>query len=186
MAIPAAIWILWVLALIIGIAVSTVALMKCDVTWSRITLLAQSILFAIALLSAISAGGPGEEVPILLLAFVMILGTEQVLSLISNYGAQFSLNDSAPVALFNVPVLQRSLDSLYRRLARNGVIFVAGYLLSVAVVAMSSLLSPVTPVLSDISVYVLVTSISLAILIVLREERENVECPSQPTGARVE
>jgi hypothetical protein len=35
---------------------------------------------------------------------------------------------------------------------------------------MGSFLSPVAPALSDISVYVLVTSISLAILIVLREE----------------
>jgi hypothetical protein len=35
---------------------------------------------------------------------------------------------------------------------------------------MGSLLSSVAPALSDISVYVIVTSISLAILIVLREE----------------
>jgi hypothetical protein len=168
--IPVAIWILWVLGLIIGIAVSTIAFLKCDVTWSRITLLAQSILFTIALLSAISTGGPAEEIPILLLAFVMILGTEQALSLISNYGAQFSLSNSAPVTSFNIPTLQRSLDHLYRRLAWDGVILGAGYLLSVAIASMGSFLSPLAPALSDISVYVLVTSISLAILIVLREE----------------
>jgi hypothetical protein len=168
--IPIAIWTLWVLALLIGISVSALALVKCDVTWSRITLLAQSILFAIALLTAISTGGPAEEVPLLLLAFVMILGTEQVLSLTSNYGAQFSLSKSAPVAGFNVGTLQRSLDRLYRSLAWDGVIFSAAYLLSLTVASMGSLLSPVAPVLSDISVYVLVTSISLAILIVSREE----------------
>ena len=166
--IPIAIWTLWVSALLIGIAVTSLALVKYDLIWNKITLLAQSILFAIALLTAISTGGAAEGIPILLLAFVMILGTEQVLSLISNYGAQFSLSNSAPI--FNVPTLQRSLDHLYRRLAWDGAIFSAGYLFSVAVVSMGNFLGPVAPALSDISVYVLVTSISLAILIVLKEE----------------
>jgi len=168
--IPLTTWILWVLALVIGIGVSIVAVAKCDVVWSRITLLAQSILFAIALLSAISRGGPTEEVPILLIAFVMILGSEQSLNLVSNYGAQFSLTNTSQVTDFNLPTLQKSLDRLYRRLAWNGVIFGAAYLLSLTVAAMSSLLSPVGPALSDISVYVIVTSISLGILIVLRNE----------------
>jgi len=168
--IPPAISILWVLALLTGSAVSTIAVVKCDLAWSRIALLAQSILFAIALLSAISTGGPADKVPILLLAFVMILGTEQTLSLISNYGAQFSLTNSAHVTDFNIPILQRSLDRLYRRLAWNGVIFGAAYLLVLTVASIGSLLSPVAPALSDISVYVLVTAISLAILIVLRDE----------------
>jgi len=168
--IPVGIWILWVLPLLIGVGVTILAVIKCDVTWSRITLLAQSVLFAIALLSAISARGPVEDVPILLLAFVMIVGTEQVLTLISNYGVQFSISDSDFVTNFNIPTLQRSLDSLYRRLAWNGVIFGTAYLLSIAVAFLGSFLSPVAPALSDISVYVLVASISLAILIVLRAE----------------
>jgi hypothetical protein len=63
-----------------------------------------------------------------------------------------------------------SLDRLYRRLAWDGIIFGAAYLLSLTVASMGSLLSSVAPALSDISVYVIVTSISLAILIVLREE----------------
>ena len=168
--IPVGIWILWVLPLLIGVGVTIFAVIKCDVTWSRITLLAQSVLFAIALLSAISARGPVEDVPILLLAFVMIVGTEQVLTLISNYGVQFSISDSDFVTNFNIPTLQRSLDSLYRRLAWNGVIFGTAYLLSIAVAFLGSFLSPVAPILSDISVYVLVASIFLAILIVLRAE----------------
>ena len=168
--IPAAIWILGVLVLPIGITVSALAVVKCDVTWSRITLIAQSTLFAIALLSAISAGESEEGVPILLLIFVMILGTEQVLSLISNFGTQFSLSASTPVIGFNMPTLQRSLDQLYRTLAWDGVLFTAAYLLSLSILAVGSFISPVAPVLSDISVYVLVTSISLAILIVSREE----------------
>ena len=168
--IPAAIWILWVLELLIGVIVSAFAVVKCDVTWSRITLIAQSTLFAIALLSAISAGESEEGVPILLLIFVMILGSEQVLSLISNFGTQFSLSASTPVIGFNMPTLQRSLDQLYRTLAWDGVLFTAAYLLSLSILAVGSFISPVAPVLSDISVYVLVTSISLAILIVSREE----------------
>jgi len=168
--IPAAIWILWVLVLLIGVIVSAFAVVKCDVTWSRITLIAQSTLFAIALLSAISAGESEEGVPILLLIFVMILGSEQVLSLISNFGTQFSLSASTPVIGFNMPTLQRSLDQLYRTLAWDGVLFTAAYLLSLSILAVGSFISPVAPVLSDISVYVLVTSISLAILIVSREE----------------
>jgi len=168
--IPAAIWILWVLELLIGVIVSAFAVVKCDVTWSRITLIAQSTLFAIALLSAISMGESEEGVPILLLIFVMILGSEQVLSLISNFGTQFSLSASTPVIGFNMPTLQRSLDQLYRTLAWDGVLFTAAYLLSLSILAVGSFISPVAPVLSDISVYVLVTSISLAILIVSREE----------------
>ncbi len=45
-----------------------------------------------------------------------------------------------------------------------------GFVLSVAVASGGGILSPIAPVLSDVSLYVLVTSIALAILIVSKEE----------------
>jgi len=168
--IPVTIWFLWVLALLVGVVISILALVKCDLAWSRLTLLGQGVLLAIALLSVLSTGGPGENVPILLLAFVMILASEHILSLVSQYGVQFSTSNSAMRMDFNVPILQRSLDRLYRRLAWDGAIFSTGYLLSVAVASVGGILSPITPVLSDVSVYVLVTAIALAILMVSKAE----------------
>ena len=169
-AIPVTIWFLWVLALLVGVVISIVALVKCDLAWGRLTVLAQGVLLAIALLSALSTGGPGENVPILLLAFVMILASEHILSLVSQYGVQFSTGNSALGMDFNVPILQRSLDRLYRRLAWDGAIFSTAYLLSVAIASVGEILNPITPALSDVSVYVLVTSIALAILIVSKTE----------------
>lgn len=167
--IPITIWLLWILVLLGGVVASIVALVKCDLTWNRLVLLAQCATLALSLISAFSRGGPGENVPILLLAFVMILACENILSLISQYGAQFSISNSAIGLDFNVPILQRSLDRLYRRLAWDGAILCTGYLLSIAVVFVGGILSPIAPVLSDVSVYVLVTSVALAILIVSRE-----------------
>ncbi len=168
--IPATFWILWLLALLIGVFTSVVALVKCDLIWNRLTLLGQGILLTIALLSAFSARVPGENVPILLLAFVMVLATEHLLSLISQYSAQFSSSNSATGMDFNVTVLQQSLDRLYRRLAWDGAIFGAGYMLALAVATVGNILGSIAPVLSDVSVYVLVTSIALAILIVSKDE----------------
>ncbi len=168
--VPATIWVLWFLALVVGFVTSVFALVKCDVVWNTLTLLEQGVLFAIALLSGFSKGGPGENIPILLLAFVMILANEHVLSLISQYSIQFSTGDSALGMDFNAPILRRSLDRLYRRLAWDGTVFGMGFVLSLAVASGGGILSPIAPVLSDVSLYVLVTSIALAILIVSKEE----------------
>jgi len=168
--IPATIWVLWFLALVVGFVTSILALVKCDIVWNTLTLLEQGVLFVIALLSGFSKGGPGENIPILLLAFVMILANEHVLSLISQYHVQFPTGDSTIGMDFNVPILRRSLDRLYRRLAWDGAVFGMGFVLSVAVASGGGILSPIAPVLSDVSLYVLVTSIALAILIVSKEE----------------
>ncbi len=167
--IPVTIWALWLLALLVGVFTSVFALVKCDSTWNRLTLVAEGVLFAIALLSAVSTRGPEENIPILLLAFVLILGIEHVFTLIAQYGRQFSTINSPMGMDFNIPILQLSLDRLYRRLAWDGAILSTSYLLSVAVVYLGGIMSPIAPVLSDVSVYVLVTSIALAILIVSRE-----------------
>lgn len=168
--IPTTIWIFWLLALVVGVVTSIIALVKCDFAWNTLTLVEQGVLFAVALVSGFSRGGPGENFPILLLAFVMILASEHVLSLISQYSVQFPTSNSALGMDFNVPILRRSLDRLYRRLARDGAVFGMGFVLSVAVASGGGILSPIAPVLSDVSLYVLVTSIALAILIVSKEE----------------
>lgn len=168
--IPTSIWALWLLALIVGVLTSVIALVKCDFAWNMLTTLEQGILLGIALFSGVLKGAPGENLPILLLAFVMILVSEHTLSLISEHGDQFSPSNHGLEMDFNVPVLRRSLDRLYRRLARDGCILGMGFVLSIAVASTSGILVPIAPLLSDISVYVLVTSVALAVLIVSKEE----------------
>jgi len=167
-AIPTTIWALWLMALAVGVVTSVIAQVKCDFAWNMLTILEQGVLFGIALLSDLSRGG--ENLPILLLAFVMILASEHTLSLISDHRDQFSTRNSALEMEFNVPILRRSLDSLYRRLTWVGAVFGIGFLLSIVVASASGVLSSIAPVLSDISVYVLVTSIALATLVVSKEE----------------
>jgi hypothetical protein len=169
-AIPAPMAIFRALGLIIGIILATFALFRSDLTWARITLLAQGTLFATALLATVSTEGYAESVPNLLLAFMMVLASERILTLISNYNTQFSTRGQELLMGFNVPALGRSLNHLYRRLAWNGVTLGTSYLLSLALLSAAILLGPFRSILSDASLYVLVTSVSLAILIASREE----------------
>jgi hypothetical protein len=168
-AIPLSWWMVTGPVFILGCIATILTVLQWKLAWAWLTLLVQSFLFVIGLLSAVFGFASGAYVPILLLALCMVMASEHALTMTLKYSGQFSGRGNRSVIEFNAQALRASLDHVYRRLAWDGVVFGTGFLLSVAI-ATIGVVGPTAGFLSDPSVYALVASISLALLIMFKED----------------
>ena len=159
-------WTVVTPVLIFGGITAALAAVQLRVVWAWLTLVLQVFLFGVGLFAIVSGIIGEENVPILLLAFTMLILGEHILSLIMKYAGQFSRPEN--LLGFNLLALSSSLHQLYRKLARDCLIFSGGFLFSLGVAAVVT----VGPVgfLSDPSLYAILAAISLALLVVLKEE----------------
>ena len=167
--IPTQLEILRIPAIIMGMILSALVIIKCNVLWARIALISQLALFSVPLLSSLFLQVPGV-LPALILAFVMILLSDHTANLVSKYQRQFSTMDEKVILDFNWPILGRSFKFLYRRLALNGAVFAVCYLVTIGALLSGLDFSGFAPILSDVSLYILVISISLALLVTMKED----------------
>ena len=167
--IPSSWWIVTGPVFILGCVATILTVLQWKVAWEWLTLLVEAFLFVVGLLSAVFGVAGGAYVPILLLALWMVIGSEHVLNMGLNYSGQFSARGNRSVTQFNIQALRATLDHLYRRMAWECVVFGAGFLLSVAI-ATIAIVGPTAEFLSDPSVYALVASIALALLVLFKEE----------------
>jgi small-conductance mechanosensitive channel len=167
--IPPQLGVLRIPALIVGVVISALAAFKCSLMWARIALISEISFFFIPITWAVFSSA-SSVVPVLLLAFVMMMFSEHIVSLFSEYRHQFSTLVGERVLDFNSPALGRSLAGLYRRLARNGILYACCYVITIGVLLTGLGFSRVAPILSDVSLYILVISISLALLVVMKED----------------
>jgi hypothetical protein len=135
----------------------------------RIVLFAEVLLFSMSLVAALFSPVIAGVFPVLLLTFVMILFSDRTLHLFASHGAQFSTSVDRLID-FNALAIEQSLTYLFRRLARNAVMFAGCYLLTIVVLLGGFDLSGVAPILSDASLYILIISISLALLVSMKED----------------
>lgn len=154
---------------VIGCIATILTAAQCKVAWAWLTEVLQGALFATGLFSMISGINDEAYVPLLLLAFLMAIASEHVLSVILKYSPQFSLRGNHTVVEFNAHALRASLGHVYGRLARDGVVFGVAFLLSIAVASLGAV-GMTIPVLSDPSLYLILVSISLAFLFVFEEQ----------------
>ena len=168
-AIPSGWWILSLSALMVGTTLTILTLAQWKMVWVWSTLFVQSALFGAGLLSTLFGVTGETDVPLLLLAFLFMLVSQHVLTLLSGYSPQFSIGGSKSVMEFNVDSLKASLNHLYRRLAWDGFVFGSAFVLSVAIATMGEI-SPKIAILSDPSVFAIVVLIALALLVVFKEE----------------
>jgi hypothetical protein len=150
--------------------VSVIAAANCNLMWARIALIVELALFSVAMITALFSPEISVALPLLLLAFVMVLFSDRTMNLLANHGQQFSVLGEPLLLDFNAPVLQRSLAHLYRRVARNGVIFAGCYLITIGALLGGFDFHRFAPILSDVSLYILAISISLALLVSMKED----------------
>jgi hypothetical protein len=169
LAIPATWWMPCFLISVIGTVAAILAVMQWKIAWIWVAVLVQAFLFTLGLLGVVYGFIDDWYVPILLLAFTMILASEYTLTTALSYSAQFSNRGDPTIREYNSESLRVSLNDLYRMLARNCLVLAAGFVLSVVGASVGSF-APAASILSDPSLYIVVASISLAALIVLKEE----------------
>ena len=171
LAIPTRWWMVTSPIFILGVVAITLTLVQYKIAWAWLTMLVQAALFTVGLSSTISGINGEAYVPLLLLAFLMGIASDHILNMALNYSGQFSQLGNRAVAEFNVSALKTSLGDLYRRIAWDGVVFGSAFLLSITVAPLGAVGATVA-VLSDPSVYVILLSISLAALVMLKEEEQ--------------
>jgi hypothetical protein len=150
---------------------SVFAVSKGSPGWGRASQLAQAFLFSISLVSDTLLKTVSANLPVLLLTFVMLLFGVEFLSLVLNHHRQISnwLRDTMLEP--NAFMISKSIGDVQSRLAQFGIVFAGSYLLTIGVLFASEIVVPLVPILSDIGVYVVLTSISLALLVILKEDQ---------------
>ena len=132
-------------------------------------MLAQVFLFALGLFGVIFGFTSEGYVPVLLLAFTLILAGEHAMTTALSYSAQFSNRGELAIREFNSTALRISLNHLYERLARDGLVLGGGFVLSVVAAGLGAF-SSASSILSDPSLYIVIASTSLAALLTLKED----------------
>jgi hypothetical protein len=149
---------------------ASLAVLKGRSTWAVGALLMEGALFSLSLIStAVSNLVPGNF-PSLLFVFVMILFEVEMLRLLSRHYELFSMARTDSEFGLDPSILRRSLRRLLHSFASYGVIFAACYALTICAVYVGSVAASYVSFLSDISLYVVATSVALALIIILREE----------------
>jgi hypothetical protein len=168
---PSRLFSLAVLGPIVVASFSVLAVSTGNTGWGKFSLLAEAVLFSVSLASGTWLRNLSTNIPTLLLTFIMLLFGIEFLNLVLSHHKQIAswLPDKALKA--NAFMLSKSIGDIQDRLTQFGIVFAACYLLTIGVLFASEVVVPVVPILSDIGVYVVLTSLSLALLLIVREEQ---------------
>jgi hypothetical protein len=165
-------WPLWMTGsvAIVGVLSGLAAVLKGDRIWARGTSLIIGLMFFISLFWRILSATVEENLAMLLLLFVLVLFSIEDLNLLSRHQKQYSKEMVAEFAS-SITVLQKSMEQVRKQIGRLGLIFGSCYIITIGIVYIGALLASFVPVLSDYSLYVVVVSTSLALLMIIREEQ---------------
>lgn len=129
------------------------------------------LVFFAVLISQALTNTIGEYLPITLLQCVMILFALEVLTISCKFQEQLSNGSFETGDLMGTEgLLRRSTQQAFKQVSRTGMLFASCYLLSIGFLYVGASAALATPLVADISLYVVVVSVSLALLLLLREE----------------
>ena len=151
-----------------GILFGAWALLKGDWLWSRAAILVGGVMLSVAVLIQIASKTILQALPGLLLAYVLILFSAEALALTRQHHAMYSKDEKGPQA-YSV-MLQKSIEHMTRRTIRLASVLGGCYVITLAVLLLGDMFVTALPALSDISLYIVAVSISLAFLLILRED----------------
>ena len=159
-----------VLGPIVVAVFSLLAISKGNSAWGKASISTQAILFSILLISDTLMKAVSANLPVLLLTFVMLLFGVEFLTLVLSRHRQVS-NWLADIEFEpNAFMVNKSLRDIHQKLARFGIIFAGCYVLTIGVLFLSEVVASSASVPSDIAVYAVLASVSLALLIILKED----------------
>jgi hypothetical protein len=165
-------WPLWITSAValLGISFALASVLKGDQIWARSTSLIIGLTFFISLFWHIVLTTVEENLAMLLLLFVLVLFSIEDLNLLCRHQKQHSKEIVAGFAS-SITVLQKSMEQVHNQIGRLGLILGGCYIITIGTVYMGALLASFVPVLSDTSLYVVVVSTSLALLMIMHEEK---------------
>lgn len=167
---PPNLLLIGILGSLFGVSFGTMAVVGGRRTWSIIPLFDAGMMFFVLLFIQAISKTVEENLPIMLLQFVMLLYTVELLTVTFKHHNLFSNENLRSEALVSTSALTRSAEQALRQMARLGLLFASCYFVSLGILYIGTFVTAITPVLADVSLYVVVVSVSLALLILLRED----------------
>jgi hypothetical protein len=167
---PVPLFVLGVVLSLTGICIAIASALKGESRWVTVSILEMWFLFFTLIVSQALGDAVGQYLPITLLQLIMILFAYELITATLQFRQQFS---SAIYAGENAGIdsrLRSSAQTAFRAIASAGTLFVGCYTVSLAVLFASTFAALDVPLVSDISLYIVVVSVSLALLLVLRED----------------
>ncbi len=139
--------------------------------WTKFSILEMWLVFFALLVSQALTNTIGQYLPITLLQSVMIFFALEVSSVCSEFRLQLSrlmsVGDNLPGMEDR---LYSSAQAALRTISRAGLLFASCYVLSLAILYVSTFAPLASPLITDVSLYIVVVSVSLALLLVSRED----------------
>jgi len=170
-----------IIGLLAGVSLSTASVLKGRSAWAKFSILEMWLVFYALLISQALTNSIGQYLPITLLQSVMILFAFEVLTISCEFREQLSNGASlagnstgligyAKYALSSESLPHRSSRYAFKAVSRLGLLFASCYVISLAILFLGASAALTTPLITDISLYIIVVSVSLALLLVLRED----------------
>jgi hypothetical protein len=154
----------------LGLLIGSWSILKANRMWAQGALITSSFLFIVAIMVRLTLGSILQALPSLLLAYVMLLFSVEAFDLVWKHAVTYSREMFALQPSRVIPVVQKSLEHIFRRLRNLGLMFGACYLVALGALSLGDLFASISPVLSDVSIYIVAVSIALALLLILRED----------------
>lgn len=157
---------------ILGTGLTAAAVLNGRGAWLKLSSFGLWFMFFVLLISQAVDGTIEEYLPITLLQFIMVLASVELLTSGNWYrtGASVRLSEVASPA-----ELSASIDGVVRnasrRIFRLALLFASCYLVSLGVLYLTTFATITASLLVDISLYIVLVSVALALLILSRESR---------------
>ena len=131
----------------------------------RIVLASTCLLFSLSLLDCILTRTLVEELPLQLLAFILILFSLETMTLIVEH-RRLHMDTN----ISNNALTVMSWKIVQRRMTWRAIIFSGCYVLTICAIYVGFYLHSIVPFLGDASVYLVAATVSLALLVTFRED----------------
>lgn len=154
----------------LGMVFAVWSILKPSRTLALSAFFVEALLLTLSLTVQLAFGSVRQALPSTLLAYVMILFSADALVLIQKHYFTHSRRMNALQPSRAVTAMQKSCEHIFAKLMWLSLLFGAGFILALIAITLGDYFASISSALSDISVYIVVVPISLALLLALREE----------------
>lgn len=154
-----------------GVSFAIAGVLRGRSAWTEFSILEAWFLLFALLFSQALTNTIGQYLPITLLQSVMILFSHEISTVCCEFRQQLS---SVVSVGKNLPALEGRLYkpsvTAFRTVSRAGLLITSCYAFSLALLYVSTFAALAPPLITDISLYIVVVSVSLALLLLSRED----------------
>jgi hypothetical protein len=154
-----------------GVSLTITGVLTGRSLWTEFSILETWGLFFLLLVSQALTNTIGQYLPITLLQSVMILFAHEISTVCCEFERQFS---NVVNVDYNFPTIKGSLSrysvTAFRTVSRAGMLFASCYALSLVLLYLSTFAGFAPPLITDISLYVVVVSVAFALLLLSPED----------------